>query len=327
MKTLRLLGMAFTAILMCVNFASCSNEDVVPDDPNQDKYITVGLNCVGDFLEIKDSPLSRNTINGVCYINVHQLIETKDPTSPTGIGTQCVQYASGTFKPSLENIKIKLVEGLNYGFEIAIVMKDVNKYDTDFSYSYEKINVLDYIIGESYYGKLDSYTANSNNNISINTKCVSYGAHFIAENLTEGKLDIIAQSEFQETLTPSKSEIFNIYSFPSPLYAWNGIKVETGKYNPETNEPIYEYKDYEEEKSLFVNWTKDNGDFIALGKFNVRFKRNVKTTIRIKLDKASETNAIGINLVRDDKPMSDDKNEYVIEDGEVTIVPLNSSQS
>ena len=46
MKTLRLIGMALMAVLMCVNFVSCSNEELTPDDPNQEKYITVGLACV-----------------------------------------------------------------------------------------------------------------------------------------------------------------------------------------------------------------------------------------------------------------------------------------
>jgi hypothetical protein len=33
MKTLRMIGMALFAVLMCVNFASCSSEEVVPEEP------------------------------------------------------------------------------------------------------------------------------------------------------------------------------------------------------------------------------------------------------------------------------------------------------
>ena len=118
MKTLRMFGMVLFAVLMCVNFASCSNEEITPDNPNQEKYITVGLDCVGEYLEIKDSPLSR--AGGDAYeIQVYTV----------GEGA----YAHGKFS-SLDGLTIKLFKHKKYRFKIAVTVGD-SGYDTQFEYS------------------------------------------------------------------------------------------------------------------------------------------------------------------------------------------------
>ena len=50
------------------------------------------------------------------------------------------------------------------------------------------------------------------------------------------------------------------------------------------------------------------------------FKRNVKTTIRFKVEEVGVKS--GIILTREDVPMMDDDKEYLIEGGKVTEVPV-----
>ena len=69
MKTLRMIGMALFAVLMCVNFAACSNEE--NEVPQERKEIMVSLGFGGDF-EISESPLSRATSNDLYFIQVGQ---------------------------------------------------------------------------------------------------------------------------------------------------------------------------------------------------------------------------------------------------------------
>ena len=76
MKELRLVGMAFMAILMCVNFVACSNNEVpIPEEPQKDKLITVGLKCTGEFLDITNSPFSRVEGGDEYHIQVFSLEE------------------------------------------------------------------------------------------------------------------------------------------------------------------------------------------------------------------------------------------------------------
>ena len=103
MKAFRLIGMALVAVCLCMNFASCSNEDMVaPEDPQEEKYVTVGLGCTGEFLEFSNSPLSRTTAEELYGIQVYALAENGTNSD----GSICyleTPYAHGVFV-SLDNV-------------------------------------------------------------------------------------------------------------------------------------------------------------------------------------------------------------------------------
>ena len=69
MKTLRFFGMALFAVLMCVNLASCSSDDIEPNESQKGKEVVVSLGFSGDF-EISESPLSRATSNDLYIVDV-----------------------------------------------------------------------------------------------------------------------------------------------------------------------------------------------------------------------------------------------------------------
>ena len=324
MKTLRMIGMALFAVLMCVNFASCSNEEVTPDDPNQEKYITVGLDCVGEYLDIKDSPLSRAAGDDKYIIQVYSVDESGKQTP----------YANGRFAKSLDEVIVKLLHGGKYKFKVAIVVEGVNgsygeSIGTDFIYSDADTYFYDYNpTKEVFYGELDNYTAIEGDDVEISTKRVSYAAKFIAEGLDEGTIEIIVSNmkitnkkRYSVSLTPEFPESDKIYSFFNTYDAWKGIYNRTGE-DPETGSPIYEYLNYSSVKTLNINWNKTEDDIIPLGNYDVTFKRNVRTTIRIKVENPSYSN--GITITREDVAISDDENEYNIEGGKITEIPVNS---
>ena len=334
MKTLRLFGMALMAVLMCVNFASCNSEEVTPDDPNQDKYITVGLDCVGEYLDIKDSPLSRAVGDDLYLIQVYS-VEENGETTP---------YAYGNFETSLNGLTIKLIQGKKYDFKVAIQVggcsSNTSIYNTTFIYSssegeafrgylsytnkYISINRAK----EGFYGELDNFIPKEGINVEIPTKRVSYAAKFIGENLTEGTLDITVKRSFEMgnytdyiTLTPTVPISDQIYSFIDTYQAWKGKLTFIG-FDSEGKE-ITEYREYTSEKTVEIKWNKEDGTVIPFGTYKVTFKRNVRTTIRINVAKLPSVNN-GITVTREDTPMSDDENDFLIEGGEITEIPVNS---
>ena len=115
MKSLRLVAMAMMAVMMCMNFASCSNEDVLAsEDPKEPKYVTVGLGCTGEFLEFSESQMGRAATDELYGIQVYAL--TENGTDSYGNPTyQSTYYAYGMFT-SLDNVKIKLLEGFSSAF-------------------------------------------------------------------------------------------------------------------------------------------------------------------------------------------------------------------
>ena len=81
-------------------------------------------------------------------------------------------------------------------------------------------------------------------------------------------------------------------------------------------------EDYRSSKIITISWAKDDGSETPIGSYEITFKRNIKTTIRIKLGESGLQN--GIVITRGDTPMSGDDNEYVIEGGEIIEVPVTT---
>jgi hypothetical protein len=330
MKTLRFLGTALIATLMCV---ACSNEEIVPEEQDA-KYVTVDLGVTGEYLKVSESPLgTRTSTTADSYgINVYTI---------TTSGKQL--YATGCFM-SLSNIKIKLLDGQKYNFEVGIFIDDdihpgpdgIKYYSVgfqtnicdEFTYTsngnipltnlYNVTKKHDY-----FYGEIENYTPSENGTVEIPTKRVAYGAHYIAEGLDEGVLNIEVKTRNYElplyhvNLTSANPEDNGIYTFLQIKDAWYGSVVPDVNGNPST-------VNYYTTKQLNITWTKDDGSVTPLGTFDVTFKRNIKTTIVIKVEDPSQQN--GIVVTKEETRMTDDENKYVIEGGTITEVPVTSQQ-
>lgn len=345
MKAFRLIGMALVAMCLCMNFASCSNEDMVaPEDPQEEKYVTVGLGCTGEFLEFSNSPLSRTTAEELYGIQVYALAENGTNSD----GSICyleTPYAHGVFV-SLDNVKIKLLENQLYKFEVSIAI-DPYKFNTSSAtYSYTWFNKIkgyqtttDFIYSgndkidvtcifennknitqykhDRYYGELE-YTSRGNGIVEIQTKRVAYGVKYETIGLGEGESIVVEVS-----LDRYKKHLYNVKldsDVHEDIYTFNYIQdVWNDRYwNNNTNK--YEYGNYKSEKKLTLNWNKADGTAVPMGTYNVTFKRNVMTTIKIKAENLNLDN--GIKVFKEEVAMIDDENIYEIEGGTVTEVPV-----
>ncbi|MBR5480484.1 MAG: hypothetical protein IKU85_02130 [Bacteroidaceae bacterium] len=337
MKTLRFLGTALIATLMCV---ACSNEEIVPEE-QEAKYVTVNLGVTGEYLKVSESPMDTRTTSTLKDLIGIQVYTISDNNTE-------IKYAWGVFN-SLENVSIKLLAGEKYKFETSIIVDgygcpeylghysglrnschDFSGYNLypvgeDFNYSsdfelknfkdiphYVNSNEDDKYKHDRFYGELVDYTPNENGTVEITTKRTAYGAHYIAEGLTEGNLKIEVTSnsdgEYTVNLTEEAPESNGIYGFRYIWSAWKGING----------------KDYYSTKHLTISWTKDDGSETPLGTFDITFKRNIKTTIVIKVADPSQQN--GIVVTKEETRMTDDENKYVIEGGTITEVPVTSQQ-
>lgn len=332
-KTFGLIGSALFTVLACLNLASCTNEEIVPEKPATEKYITVGLNCVGEFLEVSNSPLAKAAGDDLYYIQVYSLTkkdyEGKEPYYEE------TPYANGTFETSLDDITIKLLEGAMYKFKVGIVVGasygsgGAIIYRREFDYNVNYSNEPSMYIGrqsEAFYGELDRFVPVEGQGVSIPTKRVSYGANFVAEDLAEGTLEIavsngIYNQLYKVSLTPDNPVSDKIYSFSSVYNAWKGIAVPTDTYDPETGMHIYEYVNYYNEKTISIKWIKSTDNVVPLGTYNVTYHRNVRTTVKIKAEELSTSN--GITVTKETSPITDDTKEYQIEGGKVVEVPLS----
>lgn len=351
MKSLRLVAMAMMAVMMCMNFASCSNEDVLAsEDPKEPKYVTVGLGCTGEFLEFSESQMGRAATDELYGIQVYAL--TENGTDSYGNPTyQSVPYAHGMFT-SLDNVKIKLLEEQKYRFVVSIVIDPFKKYDSSYigwfghSYSYNSYfnqhgtqfvysssNELNLTyINESfeqynydrYYGRLDVYTLEQNESVEIHTKRVAYGVKYEATGLGDGDSFLV---EVKRAGGSSKlydiefgtENYESIYTFDDILSAWRGRSI-SGSYDSTTGK--YEYENYYSDKHLTIYWKKADGTVVPMGTYTVTFKRNVKTTIRIKAENLDLDN--GILVYKEEVSMANDDVIYDISGGTVVEKDVTS---
>lgn len=320
MKTFRLIGMALMAVLMCMNFASCSSEE--NEIPQKGKEVIVSLGFGGEF-EISESPLSRAGSNDLYYIQVGQ----GDSYSNATI------CAYGLFDTSTD-IKIKLTENETY-YIFAYIMKgakEVLKHtnyiyqDQPFLFGVELNNEFTYSDDESFVATGDAdqfgykfvhtdgntyhfakdvdlyftesfkpFTVTENGKITLNMIRFTYGANFIAENLTEGSLKVSMQKKLEGNseiytspiieLTESNTSYDNIYAIPPTSVM-------------EQNED----NEYIVNMPISFTWVKSDKSEILLGTPTITLKRNKKVTVKIKVDKSTEN---GIEFTGLDITMGD----------------------
>ena len=284
----------------------------------QENYVNVSLACAGEILDVSTSPLSKPGDyhqTNLYFVQVYSLGEgeMKDgdvyyPQTP---------YAYGYFEESLEGVTVKLLEGKDYGFNVSIVInQDLygNPYTREFNYTTTTYPFTMPVEKEGYYGELKKFTATQDGSVVVQTKRVSYGAKFIAEDLTEGSLSIKVLAEgnwsiYTATLTSENPTLEKIYTFSSPYQAWQGRWKEGA------------YVNYYSTKKLDISWTKANGENVPIGVYEVTFERNVKTTIRIKVEELSKSSGISVEM--EETPFVEDTDVYYIQGGTVTEVPMS----
>lgn len=323
MKTLRLIGMALFAVLMCVNFASCSSEeDVELDVPQKPKEYMVSLGFTGE-ISVSESPLSRtepeekNDLYGFMIYSCPN-VEGKTTYEP---------YAHGLFD-DITSLKVKLLEGYKYKFTTTMivngkkVIRDTSGsgsytfpfimnlakdfyYSDAFKYYVECPQINDYEIytADRYYGETAGFIpSEENSSVGIYMKRVVFGAKFVAENLTEGTLYVSLEKAPYIHLTPDENEYENIFTL-------RGIKT------------AYESDDYVEDVKVNLKWKKEDEVYVPLGEHTISFKRNKLTTVTIKVADLSSDKNISIEL--EDEEMGEGDN-ITIENGKIIDTNVNT---
>lgn len=318
MKTVRMIGLALFAILLCVNFSSCSsNDDVEPDAPQKPKEYIVSLGFTGE-ISISESPLSRASGNDLYGIQVYSCPNVDGATTYT-------KYAYGLFDDTSE-MTIKLLEGYKYKFIATMVADGKNKIshatETDIYLAPFKINGstseytkitnsfkitnIEYFYGldsgstgsqlghaagfERYYGSCD-YIVDDSKSVSIDMKKAVFGAKFIAEGLTEGVLTVKMYRTRDILITHPEASYENIFTF----------------------DKLSSTDNYSEKINTVISWTKTDGVVVPLGTHDITFKRNVLTTVTIKVADATTENGIGFELETTEMGTED----ITIENGEI----------
>lgn len=319
-------------------FAACGGDEnsipgVTPDEPNTTpKEFLVSLGFSGEITSIKESPLSRAATNDLYGIQVYSSPASADDYKP---------YAYGLFD-SKDGMVIKLLEGYKYKFVSSMVVDGKQKigsndygtsYWAPFSVSSSSIKLENWFVYDSgkemgnlddgytnlgpseyfdhpntirYYGEVTDYVPTANGSVSINMKKVVFGAKFITEGFTEGTLYIKLKDAPTLQLVFPQTEVEDIFTFKNGYQNGNRWTADT----------------YTETILVSISWQKNDGAIVPLINQEVTFKRNIKTTITVKVNDSSVNQ--GLNITEEKNELQPGEN-IVLESSGAGNTPVNPS--
>lgn len=316
-------------------FAACGGDEnsipgVTPDEPNTTpKEFLVSLGFSGEITSIEESPLSRAATNDLYGIQVYSSPTSSDNYKP---------YAYGLFD-SKDGMVIKLLEGYKYKFVSSMVVdgkQKISSYESSYDHPFtrsgfstklenkfnydsgKEMDRLDYgstnllgLFGNfyhpnimRYYGEVTDYVPTANGSVSINMKKVVFGAKFITEGFTEGTLYIKLKDAPTLQLVFPQTEIEDIFTF-SHNYG--------GSWTADT---------YTETILVSISWQKGDGVIEPLMNQEITFKRNIKTTITVKVNDSSVNQ--GLNITEEKNELQPGEN-IVLESSGAGNTPVNPS--
>lgn len=293
----------FTLTALMVLY-SCSTTDNPVDEmeSTNPKEYTVSLGFAGEITNITDSPLTRAATTDLYGIQVYSKPTTSGAYQP---------YAYGVFNDK-SKMTIKLLGGYTYKFISTMVVNGQNLlmyyffigndnkfgtldntfYNSNSSYLYADNSSSLWLKSEGkmvpranidrYYGETEGYIPAENGSVSINMKRVVFGAKFIADGLTEGKLNIsINEAPALHITYGEATEVQDIFTFKNP-YPY-GLQ--------------WTQDNYSETMPVSITWEKADGAVVPLITQDITFKRNMLTTITVKVKDNSTNN--GVTLSQD----------------------------
>lgn len=322
-------------LLVSVGIFSCStSSDPIAETNNPPKEYTVSLGLAGEITNIENSPLTKAVTNDLYGIQVYSMPSTGGEYKP---------YAYGLFD-DIANISINLLEGYKYKFACSVIVNGKNKIyaigtgvyalpfyldgnnvsiGRTFSFSSDKsmtciargttslsINGMHSIVNrpnvDRYYGETIDYVPATNSSVSINMKRVAFGAKFITEGLTEGKITITLKDAPTMSIEYPNTTIQDIFTFEN-LYP-SGM--------------TWTQDTYTETIPVSISWQKADGAVVPLVSQDIPFTRNMLTTITVKVKDSSLSN--GLNVSQESAEMGNG-GSVVIDTSNSTDTPVNPS--
>jgi hypothetical protein len=283
-------------------FLSCSKDTPVIDEPAPPKEYIASLGFSGEITQISESPLRSTESNDLYGIQVYAL--------PIQGSTDYKPYAYGLFD-NKASMTIKLLEGYKYKFVCSMIVdgknrllnhagnyylpffiNDATPLNNVFTYSSSK--EMTSLSGgatqltnpqsifrrpnlDRYHGLIEGYTPSDNGSVSINMKRIVFGVKVEVEGVTDGKVKISLSEAPDFYIEHPATEIQQIFTFQNtyPYLNW-------------TND------NYSETITLSVNWLKADGAEVPIATQDIAFKRNMLTTVRVKVNDALVDNNLTV---------------------------------
>lgn len=299
-------------------FCACGSEETISgsEEPVKElKEYTVSLKLGGEITS-SDSPLARaETASTDLYgVQVYRKINGEADYN---------YFAYGLFD-NMNDIKINLLEGSIYKFEVLLVKNGKNTLNkngkgykepfnnmtrtggsllvsetplnndsftySDFYLGYIKNGSIGYQNyypeGDWYYGEFSNYIPSNNGTVEIDLKHTVFGLQYKVTGITDGTVSVTIENEKRSFFT--NSSITDDYTSEEKIIVFYDVYS------------AWQYaNNYTENLTVSLSWTRGVGVVQDLGSKTIQVKRNVMNVVRIQLGANDGNASLGITTEDD----------------------------
>ena len=171
---------------------------------------------------------------------------------------------------------------------------------------------------DRFYGETTNYVPREGGIVNMELKRCVFGAKFVVTGVSDGTFRFSVKDK------QSKSS--------ESLFYQSGIKADTTyKENIYTYRNVYECwqnsiveNDYSQDFTLEMTWERGNGVTQELDPQTITFKRNVLTTVNIRLNGGDTNNSLNMDI--EDTEMKEENTDLDIDAGDMTDTPIDPTE-
>lgn len=168
-----------------------------------------------------------------------------------------------------------------------------------------------YFPADRYYGETTDYIPKEGGVVNISMKRCVFGAKFVVTGVTDGTFNfsIIGTDMSKSGITSDTTYEGEIRTYDNVYDCWQ--KATEGQ-------------DYSENFTLYMTWKRGNGIIQELDPLMVTFKRNILTTVNIRLNGGDTNNSFNLDI--DNTEMGEENTDFDVDAGDMTDTPVDPTE-
>lgn len=168
---------------------------------------------------------------------------------------------------------------------------------------------------DRYYGETTDYIPKESGVVNISMKRCSFGAKFVVTGVTDGTVSFTV-GEWINEYDWSKSGITSDTTYESEIHTYDNVY--------DCWQKAMEGQDFSQDFILDIVWKRGNGVIQRFDPMTVTFKRNILTTVNIRLNGGDTNNRFNLDI--DNTEMGEENTDFDVNAGDMTDTPVDPTE-
>ena len=189
-----------------------------------------------------------------------------------------------------------------------------NAYTNDKYINCSGSGLTHYFPADRYYGETTNYTPKEGGIVAINMKRCTFGAKFVVTGVTDGAFSFSVQSN--NVKVTSGGNIKSDTTYTEQIYTYDNVY--------DCWQKTIMNGDFSQDFTITMTWVRGNGITQTLDPLTVTFKRNVLTTVNIRLNGGDVNNSFNLDV--ENTEMGEANTNFDIDAGSMTDTPVEPTE-